>query len=117
MDDDYDEYCDLDITGDPALDQQGYQGPHWPSEVQRHQAQLKRDREQRRNISKALRDSTLARNKAETRQRNRARRGEPEPVASPQPQPVDRAAGGAWTSDRTARSGRRSMSRDQTARA
>jgi hypothetical protein len=82
---DHDEYVDLDcggwdVTGDPALDETGYRSPRQPSRTQRNQAQAKRDREQRKVISRAMRDAATELNKAETKRRNAERRGEPVPA-------------------------------------
>jgi hypothetical protein len=92
--DDWDDIVDLDYggeaTGDRQLDELGYRLPRGATDpMVLHQKQLARDREQRRNITKAIRDAEIERNRRETRQRNRARRGEPVP-AEPQPQPVHR---------------------------
>jgi hypothetical protein len=86
--DDWDDYCDLDgyggeATGDRSIDELGYQSPRHLSQTQRHQQQLKRDREQQRVITQAIRDATLARNRQETKARNAARRGKPAPEPEP----------------------------------
>jgi hypothetical protein len=87
MDDDWDDdFVDLDgygceATGDRSLDEFGDRSPRWPSETQRRQAQQARDREQRRNSTRAIRDAEIERNKAETKRRNAERRGKPEPPA------------------------------------
>jgi hypothetical protein len=83
----HDEWVDLDVTGDPGLDQQGYQSPSEPRAMQRHQAEAKRRREERREITQFERDATLARNLKETRlRREQKRRGGAAPPPQPEPQ-------------------------------
>jgi hypothetical protein len=78
---DRDEIVDLEITGDPQLDQFGYQSPRRgftppPSQSFDYLAQYRRDREQRER----RRQAAVQQNLAETRRRVAERRGQPQPV-------------------------------------
>jgi hypothetical protein len=84
MDDDFDwdrSEMDLDITGDPQLDQFGYQSPRRNFTPAREGgrdwlAQAKRDRAERQQ----RRQAAVEQNLAETRRRVAERRGQPQPV-------------------------------------
>jgi hypothetical protein len=86
MDDEWDwdrsEVVDLDVTGDPQLDQFGYQSPRRdftppPSQSFDYLAQYRRDQAERERKRRAA----VTNNLADTRRRNAERRGQ-------QPQPV-----------------------------
>jgi hypothetical protein len=67
------EAVDLDLTGDPVLDQFGYQSPRRKSPQPESKGWLAQARD-------GARRQAVANNLAETRRRNAERRGEPQPA-------------------------------------